>query len=88
MGEHERQPLDDRDALAGYDTVDFNAGVTDLGLRGLTLRAGVRNIFNDDVRYPVLLDLDQYDPTSPRPGYPEDYTRPDRSWWMQLSYTF
>jgi len=77
VGKRNRAADDPRDKLAGYDTIDVTGTVENLFLRGLTLRAGGKNVFDTDVRYP-----------SGFPGYPEDYPQPGREWWVQLSYKF
>jgi outer membrane receptor for ferrienterochelin and colicins len=77
VGERNRPKSDPRPSLSGYDTVNFSAGVENLLRDGLTLRAGVKNLFDEDVRVP-----------SSYPGYIDDYPMPGREWWIQVSYTF
>ncbi len=86
VGERNREPPDARDKLDGYHTVDLTASVFNPWVRGLTLRAGIKNLFNEDVRHPAMLGSDFLD--NPIQTYPEDYPRPGRYWWLQLSYTF
>ena len=77
VGKRNRPESDPRPSLSGYDTVNFSAGVENLLRDGLTLRAGVKNLFDEDVRVP-----------SSYPGYIDDYPMPGREWWIQVSYTF
>lgn len=61
----------------GYEAVDFTLSRMDLLKDGLTLRAGVKNLFNNTVSY-----------TTQRPnGLGEDEFI-GRTWWLQLSYDF
>jgi outer membrane receptor for ferrienterochelin and colicins len=77
VGDRNRGAQDTRDKLDGYQTVNLTGNLFNLGLRGMTLRAGVKNIFAEDVRYPADANT-----------YPDDYPQPGRQWWMQLSYEF
>lgn len=61
----------------GYDTVDLTLSRRDLFLKRLSLKGGVKNIFNDTVIY-----------TTKRPhNFTEDEFQ-GRSFWVQLSYEF
>lgn len=63
--------------IAGYDTVDLSVSRMDLWKAGLTLRAGVKNVFDDTIVY-----------LTQRPdGLSEDEFR-GHTWWLQLSYDF
>ncbi|MBF0613120.1 MAG: TonB-dependent receptor, partial [Magnetococcales bacterium] len=66
-----REPGDTRSELGGIDTLDVTANVMNLFLPGLTLRSGIKNILDQSVVYPALMNT-----------YPNDYPRPGRSWWM------
>lgn len=61
----------------GYELVDFTVSRMDLLTKGLTLRTGVKNVFNDTVIYiqdlPNQIRLDEYR---------------GRTFWVQLSYDF
>ncbi|MBF0610539.1 MAG: TonB-dependent receptor [Magnetococcales bacterium] len=72
-----REPGDTRLELGGINTLDVTANVMNLFLPGLTLRSGIKNILDASVVYPALMNT-----------YPNDYPRPGRSWWMNLSYDF
>lgn len=60
----------------GYDLVDLTLSRRDLLLRGLQLRLGVKNLFDDDVVYPQVL---------PERNLPLRF--PGRSVWVQLSWS-
>ncbi len=63
--------------VAGYDTVDLSVSRMDLWKAGLTLRVGVKNMFDDTIVY-----------LTQRPnGLFEDEFR-GRTWWLQLSYDY
>ena len=81
VGERGREAGDVRPTLGGYNVTDISARLFNVAsTRGLTLRAGVRNVFNQDVRYPAV---------SMQHGiYPDDYPRGSRQWWTLLSYSF
>ncbi|MGE0082521.1 MAG: TonB-dependent receptor plug domain-containing protein, partial [Thiohalomonadaceae bacterium] len=82
---YQRQPEDPRDTLDGYTTLDFTASFSNLLLRRLQFRAGVKNLLDEDVRFPapVIGDSTRTDVT-----YPEDFPRAGRTWWAQLSYRY
>ena len=81
VGERSRETGDARATLGGYRVTDISARLFNVAsTRGLTLRAGVRNVFDQDVRYPAM---------SMQQGiYPDDYPRGTRQWWTLLSYSF
>lgn len=81
VGERSREAGDLRPTLGGYNVTDLSARLFNFAnTRGLTLRAGIRNVFDQDVRYPA---------TSIHNGiYPDDYPRGSRQWWTMLSYSF
>ena len=59
----------------GYDTVDLTVTCDDLGARGLGLRAGVDDLFDDGIRDPVN-----------RGAFAGTATFPGRRLWVQLSW--
>lgn len=85
VGERGREAQDPRNDLDDYHTVDVTGTLCNLWLKGLTLKAGVKNLFDEDVRYPA--PLDPYD-ISGNPTYPEDLPRPGRHYWMGLTCEF
>lgn len=84
VGAREREAGDPRAALPGYETVDLAATLGGLGVKGLTLRIGVRNVFDRDVRYPAFNTLDLAG--QPIRSYANDYLQPGRAGWLQFSY--
>lgn len=76
VGTREREATDTRSALDGYQTFDLTLSANKLWLPALSLRAGLRNMFNADVVYPA-----------PKGTYPDDYPRPGRQWWLAASYS-
>ena len=76
-GDVARWASDERPDLAGYDTVDLSLNGYDLGVAGLTLRAGVKNLLNTEVK---LLAMEG--------TYIEDLNRPSRTWWMGVEYAW
>ncbi|MBI3775850.1 MAG: TonB-dependent receptor [Gammaproteobacteria bacterium] len=74
-GARERETADTRAVLEGYQTADFTVSADKIWLPALSLRAGVRNIFDADVRFPA-----------PKATYPDDYPRPGRQWWLAANY--
>ena len=86
VGERAREPGDSRAALDGYETVDVTASWADWPKRGLSLRVGVANLFDRDVRYPAFNTLDIIG--QPFPSYRDDYPQPGRSAWLQLQADF
>ncbi len=75
VGARERETGDVRSALDGYQSLDLTVSADKLGMPALSLRAGVRNLFDADVVYPA-----------PQATYPGDYPRPGRQWWLAASY--
>jgi len=77
VGERNRNPADSRGDLDAYHTMNVTGTLFNLGTPGLTLRASVKNLFDEDVHYPAPIDT-----------YPEDYPRPGREWWMGVTYDY
>ncbi len=61
----------------GFDTVDLSVNVFHFFTKGLTFRAGVKNIFDDEVSYLIM-----------RPVGMETFDYPGRKSWAQLSKEF
>jgi len=75
--DYARASSDSRPALERQQTFDVTASSLNTGQKGLTIRAGVKNLFDKEIKFPSL------------PGtYPDDYPRPGRSWWVELSQDF
>ncbi|MCU7960539.1 MAG: TonB-dependent receptor [gamma proteobacterium symbiont of Bathyaustriella thionipta] len=75
VGERNREASDTRSDLSGQHTIDLSANLFNAGMRGLTLRAGVRNLLDEDLVEPA-----------PANTYADDFPRPGRSVWGQISY--
>lgn len=87
VGERNRESTDLRENLDQYHTFDLTGSVFNLGMNGLTLRAGITNLFDEDVRYPA--PMEEFTVTGVSfPSYPEDFPRPGRQWWLQMTYEF
>ncbi|HEY0720238.1 MAG TPA: TonB-dependent receptor [Gammaproteobacteria bacterium] len=72
-----REAHDPRPTLHGYTTVDLTSSFYHLLTRGLSVRFGIKNLFDADVRYPAAYN-----------SYRDDLPRAGRSGWAQLSYRF
>jgi len=77
IGNRVRAEDDPRDKLPSYNIIDITANFGNLFIKNLTLRAGIKNLFEEDLRYP-----------SSYPGYSDDYPTAGRDYWLQLSYDF
>ncbi len=76
---------DPRDDLSSYNTFDLTGMILIPALKGLTVRGGIKNLFDEDVRYPSpLIRLSGL----AIPTYPEDFPRAGRGWWVRISYDF
>ena len=75
VGKRNRENPDTRKDLEGYNRIDLTGSIFYFANQGLTLRAGIKNLFDSDIKYPSKINT-----------YPDDYPRPGRRWWMQLSY--
>lgn len=84
VGKRQRAQGDARDDLGGYQTVDVTVSRRQL-FAGATIRAGVRNLFNENVVNAA--PLTSFGP-SVIPSYPEDYPRPGREYWLQMDFEF
>ena len=84
VGDFNREVADPRRDLNGYDKLDATASFANLGYRGLTLRLGAKNLFNENIRFPAPLASD---PSGENiVGYAQDLPQGGRTWWLQLSY--
>ncbi len=68
----------ERESLNAYQTVDLTLNIYNLFHEGLTLRMGLKNVFDDDVAYP---SMHKY-------LYENDFPRAGREWWVQWNYEF
>jgi len=76
-GESYRESTDTRNKLAAYNTTDFTLSLTELFGKNISFRAGIKNLFDEDVRYPA-----------PLLTYVDDHPRAGRQWWIQGQYEF
>lgn len=85
VGPRQREVGDLREKLAGYNTVDLTATAFNFASRGLTLRAGIKNLFNQTIKVPSTIDIYAY----PAPNYRDDLAMTQgRSAWVQATYSF
>jgi len=68
---------DPRESLDSYDTLNLTVSKNNLFYKGMTLRCGVKNLFDADIRYPANYS-----------EYKEDYPQTGREWWIRVSYDF
>ncbi len=74
-GDRVRWPEDGRSDLGAFHTIDLTLSWLEAGTRGLSLRTGVNNLFDEDVR---ALAADG--------TYVQDLPQPGRTLWAQVSY--
>ncbi len=68
---------DPRESLDSYDTINLTLSRNSLFCKGMMLRTGIKNLFDEDVLYPANCS-----------DYKEDYPQTGREWWVQMSYEF
>ncbi len=76
VGPRTRSADDTRSDLDAYQVVDVSVSLARLWVPALTLRAGIKNMFDADVRYPAPVNT-----------YQDDYPRPGRQWWLSADYS-
>ncbi|KJU83961.1 TonB-dependent receptor [Candidatus Magnetobacterium bavaricum] len=62
--------------LKGYNVINMTLSAENILAKCVTIRAGIKNIFDSDVR------------TMSSIGYSEDYRQPGRQWWISLYKKF
>lgn len=77
VDERFRAANDPRPNLDGYETVDVTANVFNVLSPGLTLRVGVSNVLDEDIRMPAPLG-----------SYPDDFPRVGRRVWLEINKIF
>lgn len=85
VGSRAREAGDGRPALGSFGTLDLTASAYNALLHGLTLRAMVKNAFDEDVRYPSFLINT---PAGRMPTYRNDNPWSERSYELQVMYEF
>jgi iron complex outermembrane receptor protein len=86
IGDRARQVGDDREELQGYGLFDVTFSKASLFVDGVTLRAGVKNLFDEKVVYPAFLVKAPDGNT--RAAYMDDYPQIGREFVIQLSWQF
>jgi iron complex outermembrane receptor protein len=84
IGERKREDIDPRDDLDSYQVIDVTFSASNVAGMGLTLRGGIKNVFDEDVVYPSPM----VNFFGSRPSYVEDYPRPGREFWLLADYRF
>jgi outer membrane receptor for ferrienterochelin and colicins len=83
VGDRIRPESDARETVAGYAMLDLTLNYQRPG-PGFFVHAGVKNLTDEDVRYPDLpTSFDGVDLP-----YSDGYPRPGRRWWLSLGYRF
>lgn len=79
VGDREREISDNRGKLGGQTLSNIAINIRQLGgVKGLKLKAGIKNIFSEDIRY-----------QSPINSYVDDYPMNNsRTVWLQMDYKF
>lgn len=83
VGERQREEIDPRNNLDSYQVVDATFSASNVVNTGLTLRGGVKNLFDTDVVYPSPMVSFA---GSLRPSYVDDYPRPGREFWLLADF--
>lgn len=68
---------DTRDKLGAYSTTNATLSLTSVYGEDISIRLGIKNVFDQDVKYPA-----------PMLTYLDDYPRAGRQWWLQMVYDF
>jgi iron complex outermembrane receptor protein len=84
IGDRARQSGDDREELEGYGLCDITLSKENFLVDGITVRAGVKNLFDEKVVYPSFLVKAPEGNT--RPAYGDDYPQTGREFVIQLSW--
>ncbi|QTA87283.1 TonB-dependent receptor plug domain-containing protein [Desulfonema magnum] len=86
VGKRHRASEDERDDPAAYYSLDLSASIFNCFTKGLTLRGGCKNLSDSEIIFPAPA----YKDADGNIGYTyaDDFPRPGREWWMQLSYDF
>jgi iron complex outermembrane receptor protein len=77
VGDRKRSASDSRSELDDFQTVDISGNWKRIFSSEVSLRAGIRNLLDADIRYPAA-------PST----YSNDYPQQGRSWWLRLSQNF
>ena len=77
LGERYRSPEDLRDLIKENHKFSFSGNIFNCLHDDLTLRFGVKNLLDEDIIDPA-----------PSNTYPNDFPRPGRFFWLNLTYDF
>ncbi|MBF0463247.1 MAG: TonB-dependent receptor [Magnetococcales bacterium] len=92
MGSRQRDVQDTRTRLGSDTTLDLTGSVFNVGMPGVTLRVGVKNLLDTDtseVATTIIPTQIRGATTIPAyPAYPNDFPEPGREVWFSLSYDF
>ena len=87
VGERARQDIDPRTPLEGYQTLDLTLSKRWLDIPDLALQLGVKNLLDEEVRYPSDMVEDGTSPTGAMVvSYENDYPQIGRTVWINVSY--
>ncbi len=88
VGERKRESGDPRNSLEGYQVLDLTVSASNFVKSGITLRAGVKNLFDEEIIYPAPMVFFVASVPQLLPAYEEDYPRPGREFWLQADMRF
>ena len=88
VGERHREGGDPRSSLEDYQVVDVTASASNFAKSGLTVRAGIKNIFDTEVVFasPMVRFAASIPPVLP--ANENDYPRSGREFWLQADIRF
>lgn len=87
VGDRQRGQDDSRESLDGYETVDIIASVSNVFYKGFSVRAAIKNLFDEEVKYPSGM-VARPPGGGSRPGYEDDYPEAGRQISLQMLYEF
>ena len=85
VGSRSREANDTRPMLGSFGIVDLTGSAYNQWFHGLTLRAMVKNLLNEDVKYPSFLINT---PAGQIPMYKNDLPQSGRTYELQVMYEF
>ena len=88
VGERHREGGDPRGSLEGYQVIDVTASANNFVKSGLTVHAGIKNIFDTEVVFPSPMVRFTASIPPVLPAYENDYPRSGREFWLQADIRF
>nr|CRH07086.1 putative TonB-dependent receptor [Candidatus Magnetococcus massalia] len=85
-GEEERWTQDSRPSMDGYTTLDLAASWLHVGYPGLTMKMGIKNVADSDVRVSSSLTNDLLGNLVPTIRH--DFPLAGRTWWLGMSVDY